>query len=313
MSLRVTGQSFGKLDVSLVAVTNSTKITKEKVTGKGKVYKCIVPYQKYRNLNNYFVADFYQTTMIDYFDEVTKDQFFMKRLLSENHALRKEIEEGRMDPLVAEPSEFFQKMIRFQKLKREKHKVIYGDEIKDIAVFYFVLGGRRVYESLSKNFAFPSVSTVLQHLYFQSPPIEADFCFGEFAEFNKNTVNVPYVWVAEDDTRLSEGLSYSSQEDVVVGFVLPLGEDGVPIKGKFKFTSIDDVKNYIRNVRLSNYAKLISVYTLDPEAKPYILAIYGTRGSDTSEETLKRWNFITQGFAKVGIKVMGKLIINYGC
>jgi hypothetical protein len=66
----------------------------------------------------------------------------------------------------------------------------------------------------------------------------------------------------------------------------------------------------LKEQKISNYAKIVAVQSLQEGATPFILCIYGSNGSDLSENVSKRWKFIKTELAKVGVTVMGKFYFN---
>lgn len=264
----------------------------------------VIPLWKYKLMPTMCHAD--QKSILDYVSTVNKTQYEIKQLEKENKSLKDMINTLKC---VDTEETFLQKLVSLRKLKSEKSKICYDDEIKSIALYYFLLGGRFFYKNLCKNFPLPSISTVLRHLYERHAPKEGEICVLEYSAFNMANCETKYVWVCEDDTRLVEGLTYNPDCDIVVGFVLPLDEmTGTPRIDYFKFSSVLAVKDYLKKHQLSSYAKLITICSLEPNVKPYILSLYGTKGSDLSEDVEKRWLHITRELKKEGIIVMGENI-----
>ena len=274
---------------------------------KNKPLKCIVSYFKYRNFDINFSVDPKQTSLLNYYKKLAKGIPFISDLIKENEVLQVEVENGNLDPVITEPN-FFNRLLQLEKTKKQKtiKRNLYDDTVKNIALYYFLLGGRRLYESLMLNFPFPSLSTVLRYLYEQKPPLEGDFMFKEFSENVKENGDATKVWVSEDDTKITEGLSYNKYQNTIIGFKLPTDkETGTPKIDYFKFTSVDAVRKYLREHQVSSYAKLLAVRALNRDSKPFILSVYGTNGSDVSEDIIKRWKYIVAELEKVGIQVMG--------
>lgn len=120
------------------------------------------------------------------------------------------------------------------------------------------------------------------------------------------------VWLAEDDTKIDSGLFYDRRSDIIVGFVLPLDEaTGVPITKVFKFKSVNHLRRYLAEEHLSSYVKLITIRSLTPGSVPFILAVYGTNGSDNTETVLKRWSYVRSGLASLGVTLIGKFSVFY--
>lgn len=105
---------------------------------------------------------------------------------------------------------------------------------------------------------------------------------------------------------MAERQRYDPLRDEIVGIELPLSEDGVPIPGSFKFTSLEDARNYLKISKLSTYVKLITIRSIGPNSSVYHLVIYGTNGSDKAVDVHARWAYIYREFLKLGVVVVGK-------
>lgn len=91
---------------------------------------------------------------------------------------------------------------------------------------------------------------------------------------------------------------------------MPLDEDGKPIRGSFKFTSLKSAQEYIANNPMATYAKIVNVRSLTPGSKVHVLVIYGTRGRDKAIDVHARWKFIQQEFASIGVELVCKCFKN---
>lgn len=276
-----------------------------------KTFQIIVPLRQYRAFNPEFTVDPYQTSILEHMEAVTRDANIIQTLLKENEKLRKtvmeEIESGDCDPTCLTPY-FFQRLMKFQREKTLRKKKIYESDDLEIACYYLLSAGRKAYETLSKNLLFPSYSTVMRHLYDKRSKVEGYFEFEEFKLSNKQSGDVEYVWVSEDDTRIVEKLVYDSKRNTIVGLILSTDEqNGIPKIDSFEFTSIRALKIFIEAEKTASYAKLLIIKSLSTKSKPFILALYGTNGSDKATFVYRRWEFIKKSLAKIGIIVMGNL------
>lgn len=279
--------------------------------GKNKILvskqlQLTVSLHHFKSFKPAFTFDPTQTSIIDYLLEATKDGLLIARLIASNKELRQELADGKINPVVCSPT-FHQEIIEIQKQKLTKKNTPYGENVKDVCLLYFLAGGRKVYEMMSKNMPVPSMSTIYKFLYDKKASVEARFCFEEAKKTIQENKDVNYVWVSEDDTKIVQGIRYNPQEDTVVGLCLPINpQTGCPRTDFFKFTSIKDVTDYLFNYKLATYAKLIALKPLNKGSKTVILVLYGTNGSDNADQTLSRWNFILEKLHENGIYVMGK-------
>lgn len=281
--------------------------------------KVIVSKSTYKHFDPCYHSLSNQPRIYEYFSEIiSRDGFFIKALaervkwLQENQKTDNSniLDEAEGIGFIrdAPTANFFFKELVSLSQKRASGKVLrYDLEAKEICLYYFLLGGRRLYEYMSSQLPIPSVSTVLRFLYSDDHPSEGKFDYEGFKKFNDGDTKCSYVWASEDDTKITEGLSYLNKDDVVVGLMLPLNKTtGTPISGVYKFTSIKTLKKFVNENELSTYMKLILLRALNHKSKPYVLCVYGTRGSDLSEDVANRWCEITKCLAAVGITVLGK-------
>lgn len=179
-----------------------------------KKYKIIVSNAKYRAFVSHIKLDENQTSLVSYFNELSAQNFAIDSLMRENKQLRRELDESSQESTIFKPG-FFKKMMEIERKKTAKQKLNYDDEILRVALYYFLIGGKRTYETLSMNFPLPSIALVYKYLYEKKASTEGEFQFEEFAARNVLEGDVKYVWVAEDDTKITEGLCYNVHDDTL--------------------------------------------------------------------------------------------------
>lgn len=290
------------------AVENVTNKFKKRKTSLERPLRLRVSRWAYSTFNTKVYFDVNQTSIADYLDEVSKEQGLIRKLLGENTQLKKELERSSIQSVVMKPT-FFQKLSVIQKGKASKKKKIdkHSDDIVKVGLYYFLIGGRSLYETMAQNLPLPSMSVIYKYLYEKKSMVEGSFIFTEVLSGIIKENYSTFVWVAEDDTKVTEGLSYNRHEDTVVGLCLPVNtETGTPIKNFYAMTSIKDLKEYLIRSQQSTYVKLITVKPLNINCKTFILALYGTNGSDKAYLTKNRWDYIQRKFKEIGITVMGK-------
>lgn len=182
----------------------------------------------------------------------------------------------------------------------------YEDHMKDISLYLYMIAGPLAYETLALNLPLPKKTTVLDHLGREPPIREGSFQIARIKDFIEKRGLARELWICEDDTKTESRVKYNSSDDSIIGLELPLDNNGIPITSFFKFTSIDAVKGYLDKYPKSSYAKLISCRSLDPKSSSFIVAIFGTKGTDQSKGVKLRWDYIFKAFAEVGLTVLGK-------
>lgn len=270
-----------------------------------KQYKVMVSLHTFRQFKTEFTVDPRQTSMLDYLTDTIRDGSMIRQLVNENKELQRELREGQLSPKVFEPN-FFQQLLEIDRKRQSQKKLKFSEVILDIALYYFLIGGRRLYQTLVANMLFPSLSVVYRHLYAKKTTPEAEFNFNELPTRLEASKSVSYVWISEDDTKVKPGMKYDQHRNLVVGLCLPIDTDkGIPQSGFFEFTSIEAVKTYMDNNLEATYVKLIALKPLNLKSPSIIVALYGTNGSDQWESTTKRWNFVKTELSKVGIIAVG--------
>lgn len=134
--------------------------------------------------------------------------------------------------------------------------------MKDVGLFLFILAGPLAYESPA------SIDIALQVVNIKD----------QIEELNL----APFVWVAEDETKIQTRLRYNVENNTIMGLHLPLDDNGMPIESSFKFTTISAVKAYIENYPKSSYTKLVTCKSLHPDSMIFVVVVYGTTGTDQS-------------------------------
>lgn len=208
-------------------------------------------------------------------------------------------------------SSFLSNMVAVSKVnqKSSKFSFVYSDFMKDVALHIFCMAGRAAYETLHRNLpgVIPRLRSTQYRLAQQARPNEGEFLFEQIKAKMIENGEVLQVIVADDDTKLQEALRYDSRTNTVLGLKLPLGPQGTPIRSSFEFTCFAAVRAFVESNPQSTYVKLMTVQSISPGSRVYQLVMYGTRGSDKSDDTFARWNYVWESFATIGVIVKCKL------
>lgn len=266
-----------------------------------KVY-LLVSVHHYEHLPLTITDDYVPISM--YLEECSRDQLIIQRLIERNTDLRKELEERNANEKLIHPS-FLQQLIEQSVKNHQGKKLEYAEQMKKIALYIFMLTGPLAYQLLQKNLPLPSISTVRLQLGKETPTQEGAFQVELIKQEMTANHEPMFVWVAEDDTKITSRLRYNVHDDTIMGLELPMDQNGVPTQSFLKFTSIKAVVDYMEKYPVSSYAKLLTCRSLDVLSTPFQLIIYGTRGSDKAEGVILRWEYVFQLLLGVGIQVMG--------
>ena len=190
---------------------------------------------------------------------------------------------------------------------KKNHGQRYEEDVKLFAAYLFIVGGRSLYEMLLANLpnSLPSLTEVGRILNKNSNPVfEGVFRFEELKEF-LIAHNLPMkVCVSEDGTRIQEKFLFDPASNQIVGPVLPLSDNGVPIGRSFPATSAAMVASHLKNGEAASTAYAIMAQPLQKGAPSFCLALFGTNNCFTAEHCFRRWNFISSELAKIGIEVI---------
>ncbi|KAK3920118.1 E3 SUMO-protein ligase ZBED1 [Frankliniella fusca] len=188
----------------------------------------------------------------------------------------------------------------------KNHGQRYDEDIQLLAAYLFIVGGRMLYEFLQTNLtnSLPSISTVDRTLKkYSTPVIEGTFRFQELKDFLLQH-NLPLkVTISEDGTRVQEKFLYDSATNQIIGPVLPLSENGVPITGSFPATSAAAIATHLEHGQVASCAYAIMAQPLRKGSPSFCLALFGTDNRFCAEQVFKRWHFITEELSKLGIEV----------
>ncbi|KAJ6642635.1 hypothetical protein Bhyg_07588, partial [Pseudolycoriella hygida] len=152
------------------------------------------------------------------------------------------------------------------------------------------------YETLNANLplSIPSVSTARRFLKDKGPiVIEGKMRTEELLQYLKSR-NLPLkVSISEDATRITAKISYDPVTNQLVGFALPLDENGMPITFSFPARNTSEIQKHFLSpsnvVSSSVYVQMAQ--PLDPNAAPFCLLLYLTDNTFTAANTLTRWKF----------------------
>ncbi|KAK3921604.1 Sugar fermentation stimulation protein-like protein [Frankliniella fusca] len=194
-----------------------------------------------------------------------------------------------------------------QNSERKNHRQRYDEDVKLFSLYLFIVGGRGLYEFLRVNLPnpLPSIRTVERELKTASSPfIEGVFRFEELKDFLIANDLPLKVSISEDGTRIQERFSFDPFSNCVVGPVIPLADNGVPVINSFPATSAAMIANHFKNGKVASTGYAIIAQPLKDGAPFFCLNLFGTDNKFNSEQVYKRWAFIFEKLRKIGIEVI---------
>lgn len=191
---------------------------------------------------------------------------------------------------------------------RPKSGYRHDEILKVFAAYLKMIGGRLAYETLHANLplVLPSSSTVNKYIYKKRPfVIEGKLRLADLKDYLRERDLPLRVSLSEDATRIQATVCYDRHTNQLIGFALPLDENGMPMPFSFLARHAKEIKGHMRNtdnVMSSNVyvqmAQLIS--RIHP---PFCLMSFLTDNTFQAETILSRWNYTKQQLKDIGITV----------
>lgn len=189
---------------------------------------------------------------------------------------------------------------------RKKQGYRHDDLIKCFAAYIKMLGGLLSYETLHANLplSLPSVSTVNRFICDNGPQIiEGEMRTNDLLEYLQRR-NLPLrVSLSEDGTRITPKVAYDPNTNQLIGFALPLDEDGMPRTFSFQARNVSEIKGHFSNPSnfISSTAYVQMAQPVEENSSPFCLMMFLTDSKFTAYNILKRWQFQAKKLREKGI------------
>ena len=230
----------------------------------------------------------------------------MSLLLKENKTLQQLLSKERSPPQIGSILKCIVESAE-QNCTTSSHQYRHKELIIKFAISLYIYSGPLAYNFLHSNMplALPSLQTVERKVNANYAMItEGSFRFDELVAHLKEYNAPPLISIGEDATRVIARVDYDLETDKLVGFVLPLQEDSLPITNSFPASSLKAIEDYFHTATVAKYAFLYMAQPLLSSAPAFILACMGTDNKFTAEHVLKRWQFIQDECIKRGIMIV---------
>lgn len=175
-----------------------------------------------------------------------------------------------------------------------------------------MLSGKLAYETFKTNarHAVPSIISIDRYIAkVKSTVVEGVLRIDALLEYLTARQLPKRVALSEDATRITNRIQYDPRTNQLVGFVLPLGENGMPITGSNKARSAAEMEKCFYDVTTSqeknraSYLNVIMAQPLVTGTPAFCLLLFGTDAKYTSADIAKRWQFIVDELRKKNIEV----------
>lgn len=192
--------------------------------------------------------------------------------------------------------------------KRPKQGYRYKKDLKRLAVYNRTLAGPMAYKSLQLNLkgCFPSISTTNRYIHRTDHAIfEGVLRCHELMNYLKERKLPIWVSLSEDATRVENRIQYDSRSVQIVGFVLPTNVNtGMPIPFSYKGGSASEIlQHFSKKIPIAHYINTVMAQPL-AHAPPFCLLVFGSDNKYKAEDVAKRWIYISEELAKIGIGVL---------
>lgn len=249
-----------------------------------------------------------QTQMLEFLEPTDRATLIIKELLTQRNLMSQSLEaqpplQARLQVSPGESS--------FQAPKG-RGRPAFVESVMEFAYYIYGTGGVKTYETLLANSRgdskLPSLSAVKKFGMKQPNITEGELQLDSL----KNALisrGLPLsVWLSEDDTKLLSVLKYNSKTNEIIGLDLPIGDNGMPITGSYRFTSIKTAMACIKKNPMSTYLKLVVARALQKDGYKFMLLAYGTSAGGAGGQTAGvklRWKTIIDALQSAGIGVYG--------
>lgn len=264
----------------------------------------VVPLYVWQRIDTTFRVDQKQPPITDYLNECTRHELIVGRLLEDNKVFRDLLSKRESANLLTRPT-FLQEILKENINRANNKKICYSEHFKRSCTAMRIMMGPAAYRIFQANLGVPSLTTVGATLRKAFAQEEGELVVEEVVRHIKRNGEQMYAWIGEDDTKIQGAVRYDRRTDKVIGLEIPLDGNGVPHRSFFRFTTISAVKEYLRTYPVATYMKLVTLTTLSPKAHSYNVLIYGTKGTDKSENICARWKYIYNAFKAAGVTIVG--------
>lgn len=175
-----------------------------------------------------------------------------------------------------------------------------------ICAYYYMVGGPLFYGNFAPNLPVPSIHTVRKFILSQAVAVvEGCLRINQLKKFLQDGSYPLKVFLSSDATKIENRITYDHKSNQLIGFVLPLNENKMPITYSFLANSAETMAHHFRHNKI---ATNLYTYIAQPPVKnapAFCLLLFGTDETFTSEDVSARQDYITKILNLNGIKVMG--------
>lgn len=189
----------------------------------------------------------------------------------------------------------------------------YSEEIKLYAAHERMIGGKLAYETYKANSkrSVPCVKSVNRYIARVKSKVSEGVLRTEELSRYLTALNLPrIVALSEDATRITDRIQYDRETNQLVGFVLTIGENGMPVTGQKKAISAAAMEKCFYDVetgkekKRSTYLNVVMAQPSVSGIPPFCLLLFGSDTKYNSAQIKKRWELINDELRKKDIAVL---------
>lgn len=182
----------------------------------------------------------------------------------------------------------------------------FDDDIKNFAAYIRMLGGRLAYQTVHRNLelALPSLSSIDRYIrQTDDKLIEGELRCAALLEYLKKRELPLIVSLSEDATRIDGRPQYDNKSNQILGFVLSLDQNGMPVPNAFPARNAEEIMKHFSTQKTTNFVTVVMAQPL-AESPPFCLLLFASDTKFTAEIVVKRWDFISNELKKLNIEVL---------
>lgn len=182
----------------------------------------------------------------------------------------------------------------------------YDENFKLFCCWDFLTGGRKNYETRSKNLPLPSASCISKTLSSSFDTIvEGVLRIDEYLDWCTVNGFDPTCTVSEDGTRVVAIPNVDLKRKCIVGFVPRLDSNGIPVGGQFFVRNNTEIADLYEKEEKASTLYLMIAQSVTKGAPPFVLLAFGTDNKFTHQHAFNRFGYIEQRFSDRNVRVLG--------
>jgi len=169
--------------------------------------------------------------------------------------------------------------------KQRRHTEV----IKKFAMSVLFMAGPAAYDLLHQNMpeALPSLSTLRKEIRKSySNLVEGEFRFDKLSDHLDAHKCPRLISISEDATCIIRHIEYDENTNKLVGFILPVDSNFLPITSSFLATSFERIEEIFTNENRTKFAYLYMAQPMSSSIPPFCLNVIGTNNQFNAKSFL---------------------------